>query len=1149
VSKRVGFIVQLTGLILAIVLAGPPVVLQSSEAPEDAGQPKEIRHTSVEAHRQEVNDTYSQLRGEPGEWPSDKVIYGADNRQDIYEVTDPNILKLAQAACVVVDISEITDNGNGTYTLSTSAWTSVSGLPLCSGEPFAGQLQIGFCSGYLVGEDVLVTAGHCVSSSDCGYTAFVFGFTQIDATTPPLTVVPEDNVYFCSEIINQQLAGDNDHSVIRLDRPVVGRDPLPIRRTGSVSDGDSIIVVGHPVVLPMKASDGAIVQNANGSIPWFQANLDTYGGNSGSLVANTTDWTVEGILVRGAPDFVDAGGCAESNRVPDTGNEGSGLEFEEVTKTTSFSQYVPALMSHAGTVEFDQDYYRCEDLAGVTVRDSGLVGAGTQNVLVTSSTGDSETLTLTETPPNSGKLVGTIATAEEAVTTEDGTLQVTHGATITAQYDDADDGTGSPATVYDNAGIDCLDYFTEIFEADDNDLNNQTLKFIPDGSADYYAACREATSVFPTDPSGGTVLSLGDDDYEQVTLAGGAQVSLYGVSYSSFYVGSNGYITFGFSDTDLSESLEDHFDLPRISGLFDDLNPSSAGTVSWKQLSDRAVVTYEDVTEYSPTSQNSFQIEMFFDGVITITHLTIEATDGLAGLSEGNGLPPVFVESDLSSYGPCVSSAGQVRFDAAVYDCDDVAGVEMTDIDLLAFPTYDVTVTSDGGDSETLTLTQTPFASGVFIGSVPVAAGTVVTENGTVEVSHGEEITVTYNDADDGTGSPAVVTDVAAIDCAPPVISNVAVTNILSVEATVTFDTDEPASSVIHYGTDCGDLSLSANGPTATAHSVVLSALSPLTTYYFSIEVTDGEGNSVTDDNGGLCYSFATPDQPDYFTELFTAKSTGDESKGTELNKGSYDMSNTTLTYSPDGSFDFYDLCLSPATGFPTDPAGGTALALGDDDYEQVTLSGGSVSLYGTSYTDFYVGSNGYITFTEGDTDLSEFLDDHFDLPRISGLFDDLSPNQAGTVTWKELPDRVAVTWEDVTEYNAADQNSFQIEMYFDGTIVVTYLGIAAQDGLIGLSAGLGTPPDFVMSDMSGYPSCCDCPNQADIEPDGFITPLDLAAAIDILFASGEDVRDGSCPSPRFDLDCDDFTTPLDLAKIIDHLFASGEGPCDPCVP
>jgi thermitase len=77
----------------------------------------------------------------------------------------------------------------------------------------------------------------------------------------------------------------------------------------------------------------------------------------------------------------------------------------------------------------------------------------------------------------------------------------------------------------------------------------------------------------------------------------------------------------------------------------------------------------------------------------------------------------------------------------------------------------------------------------------------------------------------------------------------------------------------------------------------------------------------------------------------------------------------------------------------------------------------------------------------------------------------------------------------------------------------------------------------------------CLCENQGDIEPDGFITSLDLSACIDILFAGAGDVQDVGCPDPRFDLDCDGFTTSLDLSIIIDHLFAGGPGPCDPCAP
>ena len=73
---------------------------------------------------------------------------------------------------------------------------------------------------------------------------------------------------------------------------------------------------------------------------------------------------------------------------------------------------------------------------------------------------------------------------------------------------------------------------------------------------------------------------------------GGQTVSLYGVSYGGLYVGANGYITFTAGDTDNTPSLEDHFNVPRISGLFYNLDPSAGGSVSWKQLADRVALTY-----------------------------------------------------------------------------------------------------------------------------------------------------------------------------------------------------------------------------------------------------------------------------------------------------------------------------------------------------------------------------------------------------------------------------------------------------------------------------------------------------------------------------------------------------------------------------
>lgn len=298
---------------------------------------------SVGAARALADWFYSQTRGPASH---ERVIYGNDDRIEVWQETDPVLRAMAEAACVVVFPSELTNNGDGTYTLNTEAWLSQSGGTLCADEPFRGQPQIGFCSGFLVGTDIVATAGHCVGSGGVtGATnvAFVFNF-EIDTMggSAPV-VVPASDVYFGVAQINQALGSGLDHSVVRVDRAVTGRNPVPIRRSGSIANGDPLAVIGHPVVLPKKIAGGAVCKNANGSTPWFQSNLDTFGGNSGSMVVNLNTYEVEGILVRGAPDFTSSGGCIRSNNVPDTGNTGGGLQFEECSKTTSFAAHVPPL--------------------------------------------------------------------------------------------------------------------------------------------------------------------------------------------------------------------------------------------------------------------------------------------------------------------------------------------------------------------------------------------------------------------------------------------------------------------------------------------------------------------------------------------------------------------------------------------------------------------------------------------------------------------------------------------------------------------------------------------------------------------------------------------------------------------------------------
>ncbi len=156
-----------------------------------------------------------------------------------------------------------------------------------------------------------------------------------------------------------------------------------------------------------------------------------------------------------------------------------------------------------------------------------------------------------------------------------------------------------------------------------------------------------------------------------INLAQGKEVSIYGNTYNSFYIGSNGYITFDIGGSNNVENLSGHFNQKQVSALFCDLDPSAAGRVSSKQLADRIALTFENVPEYSAPNSNNFQIEMFFDGVIRITYLNIDAERGLAGLSDGTGVPVDFIENNLSYLNLCA-------------DLDQDYNVNLTDLIIFA---------------------------------------------------------------------------------------------------------------------------------------------------------------------------------------------------------------------------------------------------------------------------------------------------------------------------------------------------------------------------------------------------------------------------------------------------------------------------------
>lgn len=205
------------------------------------------------------------------------------------------------------------------------------------------------------------------------------------------------------------------------------------------------------------------------------------------------------------------------------------------------------------------------------------------------------------------------------------------------------------------------------------------------------------------------------------------------------------------------------------------------------------------------------------------------------------------------------ASKGHIALDNDYYSCDSNIALLLTDSDLAGQGVCSISITTTGGDSETVILTEETPPVGAFTGTAYAVAGEPNIEDGWLQVINGDTIYAAYYDANDGTGNPAEATDSSTVDCVPPVISNVQ-TDVRASELTVTFNSDEPASAKVFCGQTCGgpyNLQAQCAGLKIN-HNIELSPLLQYTTYYFIVTAADAAGNQTVDSNSGSCYSFTT---------------------------------------------------------------------------------------------------------------------------------------------------------------------------------------------------------------------------------------------------------------------------------------------------
>jgi len=195
-----------------------------------------------------------------------KSIYGEDDRKDFFQMSG-DMQAVANSVVSMWKSASVTAEGSG-FKLQTMNFGDR--LNLCPDEKFREQPIGAFCSGSLVGEDLVLTAGHCVKTeAQCLDTKFVFGYGVMSSGAEAVTTVPAGSVYGCAKIVKRFLGGEPgspfpagqrlgaDYALVQLDRKVSGRAPLAINRSAALKNGDGIFVIGHPVGLPVKLAAGA----------------------------------------------------------------------------------------------------------------------------------------------------------------------------------------------------------------------------------------------------------------------------------------------------------------------------------------------------------------------------------------------------------------------------------------------------------------------------------------------------------------------------------------------------------------------------------------------------------------------------------------------------------------------------------------------------------------------------------------------------------------------------------------------------------------------------------------------------------------------------------------------------------------------------
>lgn len=230
-----------------------------------------------------------------------KAIYGSFDSKFTSKQSPQHILYMSTGIAYIVPKKNVKKLDKKTNMIVAKPLSDVANL--CSYENFSDhRASSPTCTGFLVAPDLVATAGHCVTDKkSCKNLNFVFGVTSAKEFSQGFQI-DKTNFYSCKKIITTNQNDRRDYALIKLNKKVQARHIFEIEDDSRLNDESSVYMIGHPLGLPVTYTRAVPVSNYYFN-DFFTAPLNSFSGNSGSPVINSSTNKVVGILASGQKDF------------------------------------------------------------------------------------------------------------------------------------------------------------------------------------------------------------------------------------------------------------------------------------------------------------------------------------------------------------------------------------------------------------------------------------------------------------------------------------------------------------------------------------------------------------------------------------------------------------------------------------------------------------------------------------------------------------------------------------------------------------------------------------------------------------------------------------------------------------------------------